>query len=64
MIHLKRLRGEDFVVNAEMIETIEETPDTIITLTTGRKLVVQDRMSDVVKKVVEYKREILRGTAQ
>jgi flagellar protein FlbD len=56
MIALSRLNKEQFVLNAEYIETIEETPDTVITLTSGKKLMVKDRLDDVVKRVIEYHR--------
>jgi flagellar protein FlbD len=56
MIALSRLNKEQFVLNAEYIETIEETPDTVITLTNGKKLMVKDRLDDVVKRVIEYHR--------
>lgn len=50
---------EEFVLNAELIETIEETPDTVITLTSGRKLIVEESMDEVVRKVMDYRRAIL-----
>jgi flagellar protein FlbD len=56
MIGLSRLNGSQFVLNAEYIETIEETPDTVLTLTNGKKLMVKDRLDDVVKRVIEYHR--------
>jgi flagellar protein FlbD len=56
MIALSRLNNEHFVLNAEYIETIEETPDTVITLTSGKKLMVKDKLDDVVKRVIEYHR--------
>ena len=46
----------EFVLNAEIIETIEETPDTVITLTNGKKIIVEESMEDVVRQVVKYKR--------
>jgi flagellar protein FlbD len=55
MIALSRLNGKQYVLNAEYIEMVEETPDTIVTLTNGKKLMVKDRLDDVVKRVVEYK---------
>ncbi len=58
MIELTRLNGKDLVVNAELIELIERTPDTILTLTTGRKIMVKESVEEVVKKVKEYIREI------
>lgn len=48
----------EFILNAEIIETIEETPDTVITLTNGKKLIVEEGMEDVVRKVVTYKRAL------
>jgi flagellar protein FlbD len=56
MIGLSRLNGSQLVLNAEYIETIEETPDTVLTLTNGKKLMVKDRLDDVVKRVIEYHR--------
>ncbi|HHY33741.1 MAG TPA: flagellar FlbD family protein [Firmicutes bacterium] len=61
MIRVHRLDGSELVVNADLIETVEATPDTIITLTTGKKLVVKDAVDDVVTAVVGYKRAIALG---
>lgn len=58
MIILTRLNGTRFVVNAEMIRTIEEKPDTIILLSNGETLMVKERMEDVVAKAIEYGRMI------
>lgn len=58
MIKLKRLNGKEFVVNCEFIEFIESTPDTVITLMSGNKLVVSDTVDEVIQRVVEYKRSI------
>ncbi|HHW47831.1 MAG TPA: flagellar FlbD family protein [Clostridiaceae bacterium] len=58
MIRLLRLNGSDFVLNAELIETVEATPDTVITTTNGKKLVVKDSIEEVIEKVIEYKRKI------
>ncbi len=56
MVLLSRLNNEKFVLNALFIEMIEETPDTVITLTSGKKLMVKDKLEDVVKRVVEFHR--------
>ncbi|WP_346354619.1 flagellar FlbD family protein [Azotosporobacter soli] len=62
MIQLSRLKTkEEFILNADLIETIEETPDTVITLTTGRKILVEEAMKEVVYRTVEYKRAIFRN---
>lgn len=59
MIEVTRLNNEFFVINCEWIETVEATPDTVITLTNGKKYVVAETVEDVVKKVIEYKRKLL-----
>jgi flagellar protein FlbD len=58
MIELTKLGGKGFVVNAELIETIETTPDTIITLTTDKKYVVMEKKEEIILKIVKYKRQI------
>ncbi|HEX7058028.1 MAG TPA: flagellar FlbD family protein [Bacilli bacterium] len=58
MIALTRLNGTQVTVNALLIETIEATPDTIITLTTGKKLVVREQVTEVVELVKVYMRNI------
>lgn len=62
MIKVTRLRATqaDLVVNAELIETVEATPDTMITLTTGHKVIVQESTDEVIRLVVAYKRSILQ----
>ncbi|EGO63156.1 flagellar FlbD family protein [Acetonema longum] len=63
MIKLTRFKSQDddFVLNAELIETIDETPDTVITLTNGKKLIVAESMDEVVRKVMDYRRAIFRS---
>lgn len=58
MIKLTRLRGAggELVVNADLIETVEATPDTVITLTTGHKFIVQESVDEVIRLVVSFKR--------
>ncbi|GAC1544103.1 MAG: flagellar FlbD family protein [Candidatus Velthaea sp.] len=58
MIALRRLNNQPIMVNADLIETLESTPDTVVTLTSGNKLIVRDRMEDVQEKIIEYKRKI------
>jgi len=60
MIKVNRLNGKEFVVNCELIMYMEETPDTVITLTTGQKIVVSDKIDDIIDKVIEYKAKILK----
>ncbi|MGI6093389.1 MAG: flagellar FlbD family protein [Veillonellaceae bacterium] len=63
MIKVSRLKSRDneFVLNAELIETIEQTPDTVITLTTGKKLIVEESAEEIVRKVMDYRRAIFRN---
>jgi flagellar protein FlbD len=56
MITLTRLNDSEFVVNAEMIEFVEATPDTIITLQSGKKVMVVQQVDEVVEQIVEYRR--------
>jgi flagellar protein FlbD len=55
MVVLKKLSKQEFVLNSDLIETLERTPDTVVTLTTGKKLLVLDSVDDVVKKVIRFK---------
>jgi flagellar protein FlbD len=48
--------GDPFVVNADLIETIEATPDTHVSLTTGKRLIVRETPAEIVALVVEYRR--------
>jgi flagellar protein FlbD len=58
MIKLTRLNNSLIVVNSELIEHIEALPDTIITLTTGQKIIVRESVDEVIDKVREYRRSI------
>ena len=60
MIKLTRLNREPFLVNCELIEFVEETPDTVISMMSGRKLVVTESLEEVKGLVIEYKKEINR----
>lgn len=59
MIRLTRLNNSTFVLNCELIETVEATPDTVISTTNGKKYVVLETIDEVVEKVVQYKSRIL-----
>lgn len=60
MIRLTKLNKAEFVINGELIETIESTPDTVITLMNGKKYVVTETVEEVVDKVVQYKGSIFK----
>ena len=46
------------MLNAEIIETIEETPDTVVTLINGKKLIVDEPMEEIVRRVMKYRRAL------
>lgn len=56
MIVLTKLNGTEFVLNCDLIETIQENPDTTIHLTTGPLYIVKEPMDEVVRRAVEYHR--------
>lgn len=60
MIRVSRLNGSEFVLNAEMIRTVEATPDTTIRLSGGETLIVRESVDEVVARAVEYG-QLLRG---
>ncbi len=64
MVRITRLNSTVLVVNADMIEFLEATPDTIVTLTTGRKVVARESVDEIVEMVVEYKRRFLQPTPE
>jgi flagellar protein FlbD len=61
MIHLTRLNQAPLVVNADLIEHIEMTPDTVIVLTTGQKILVRETANEIIEKVVCFRRSVLEG---
>ncbi len=61
MIHLTRLNHIPLVVNSDLIEQIEMTPDTVITLTTGQKFMVRENADEVIHRIVQFRRSLLNG---
>jgi flagellar protein FlbD len=57
-IHLTRLNKDDLIVNADLIEFIESTPDTVLTLLTGKKLMVRESPEEIMDKVIEYRHKV------
>jgi flagellar protein FlbD len=58
MIEVTRLNDKKLIINAELIEKVEETPDTIITLTNGSKIIVKESGQEVKNLVILYKKAI------
>ena len=61
MIYVTRLDGSQLVVNADLIETVEHTANTVITLSDGKKLIVSTPVDDLVASVIGYRQQIARG---
>lgn len=61
MIDVTKMNGGSITVNADLIETVEETPDTIITLTTGKKIIVKESRQEVKNLVKSYRKDIFAG---
>ena len=58
MIEVTRLNDKKFFLNPELIEQVEEVPDTSVTLTTGKHFIVKETPLQIKKMIIEYKREI------
>ena len=58
MIDVTRINDTTFVINAEIIQTVESTPDTVVTLTNGTKYIVKESCDEIKEKVIMYKRRI------
>ncbi|MCR5788318.1 MAG: flagellar FlbD family protein [Lachnospiraceae bacterium] len=58
MIEVTKLNGVKVLVNEDLIETVEETPDTVLTLTNGKKILIKERRQEVKNLVKSFKRDI------
>jgi len=58
MITITKINDKEIVINCDLIETMESTPDTTISMTTGRKVIVKEELEKVIDKIVEYKKRI------
>lgn len=59
MILVHRLRGDAVYLNPDLIESVEATPDTVVTLIDGRRAVVSDGVDDVVSRILEFRASVL-----
>lgn len=59
MIKVTRLNGKEYLINFDLIETIEETPDTVITLRDGKKYVVLEKTDEIIDRIIEFKKKVL-----
>lgn len=63
MIHVTRIKGQHAAINPDLIETIEETPDTVICFTSGEKMLVRESLQEIIDRVIEFRRALLAGFA-
>ena len=59
MIEVTKLNDTKILINAELIETVEETPDTVISFVTGKKIIVKESRQEIKNLVILYKREFM-----
>ena len=64
MIAVHRLGGEPIFLNADLLESIEATPDTVITLVDGRRIVVADSPEEIAERIVEFRASVLVSAAE
>jgi len=61
MIQLTRLNNKPLTVNSDLIKFIEQSPDTLVTLITGEKIVVLEKVNDVMARIIDFRRSVLQG---
>jgi flagellar protein FlbD len=58
MIVVKKINGQEIIVNCELIQSVEFSPHAVMVLTTGEKIIVDETREDLLQKIIEYKRAI------
>ena len=61
MIRLTRLNNQALTVNSDLIKFVEQSPDTLITLVSGEKIVVRESVEEVLARVIEFRGSVLQG---
>lgn len=61
MIQLTRLNSHPLALNPDLVKFVEQAPDTVITLINGEKIVVRESSEEVLQKILEFRRAVLRG---
>ena len=64
MVELTKYNEQKFLLNCDLIETVEETPDTVITLINGKKIIVKEERIEIYEKIVDYRRKTLNAVIQ
>lgn len=59
MIMVERLNGEKFYINPDLIEFVEATPDTVVSMTTGRKIIVKEKPEELIDHIIQYRGRII-----
>jgi len=63
LIRVHRLNNQEFLINCELIEFVEETPNTVVSMVSGRKLVVSETSEQINQLIIEYKRKIFTSSS-
>jgi len=61
MIRLTRLNNQAFIVNSDLIKFVEQSPDTLITLLNGEKIVVRENAEQILERLIAFRRSVLQG---
>ena len=64
LISLTKLDDREFYVNSDLVESVESTPDTVVTLTTGKRFIVKESPVEVLRRIVRFRRSISRYLPQ
>ncbi|MBO5283257.1 MAG: flagellar FlbD family protein [Lachnospiraceae bacterium] len=62
MIEVTKLNGQKILVNPDLLEVVEETPDTVVTLTTGKKIIVKESRQEIKNLVKSFRKDIFANT--
>jgi len=61
MIHLTRLNNTSITINSDLIKFVEQSPDTVITLLNGEKILVRESVEQILERIIQFRRRILAG---
>ncbi|HMV46061.1 MAG TPA: flagellar FlbD family protein, partial [Leptospiraceae bacterium] len=61
MITLHRLNNSEIIINCNMIESIESTPDSVITLQNDKKIIVREKAEEIINSIIEYQRKVFKN---
>ena len=63
MIQLTRLNNSSITINSDLIKFVEQSPDTVVTLLNGEKILVRETVNDILDRVVEFRHRVLSGVS-